>query len=282
MKINHLSIIFFLICINFFGQNSIKFEAQYQPNKKYFTKIKSDDKIEMDFVGDSEMRVELELTGMKLPMITSSNSFQTYTIITDRKNDNDEIPIKFIYGDTIEKTIVEGDTIIEVKPLSGLISKGRIDKNRIFLLDSIIKEDLTPRLRKSLKTMLESFQDTIPFLDKTLNIGDTFDRSLPMTIPLEGIAQIELIINTTYLLTGIREQKAFFDLKQTVTLKSKNDEILITVDGSGFGKSEYDIKETYVTKMTTELNMNTVVNLSDVFKISIKSNTKSELNVSID
>ena len=69
-------------------------------------------------------------------------------------------------------------------------------------------------MRNVLKTTLENVQQAIKFPEKPMKVGESFNSEIPMTIPMEGMNPISVKINMEYLLTEIKDGKAFFDIKQ--------------------------------------------------------------------
>ena len=85
-----------------------------------------------------------------------------------------------------------------------------------------------------------------------------------------------------YLLTEIKDGKAFFDIKQTVGLDMSQEQLNVIASGTGTGTSEFDIKENYLTKYKSELPMDMTIKVNEKMTMKMKMTTTSEQNVVIE
>ncbi|MGY0393295.1 hypothetical protein ACW5R3_12150 [Bizionia sp. KMM 8389] len=203
-------------------------------------------------------------------------------LMTQEIDDKGEFPAILEYGKMISKTTTNGETKSEEKPYSGMTILGKYDIGNKFKVDSIIGNNVTQQFRNTLTTTLENIQQAIKFPEKPMKVGDTFNSVIPMTFPMEGMNPISVIINMEYILTEIVENKAFFDLKQTVSLDMSQEQINIIASGTGTGTSEFDIKENYLTKYKSELPMNMTIKVNEKLTMKMKMTTTSEQNVVIE
>ena len=80
-----------------------------------------------------------------------------------------------------------GQTNQKDSPLKGMRIEGRYDSNNVFKVDTIIGSNVNSALRTTLTSTLENVQEQIKFPDYPLKLGDRFNQTLPMTIPVAGI-----------------------------------------------------------------------------------------------
>ena len=177
---------------------------------------------------------------------------------------------------------ISGKTTTEEKPYSGMKILGKYDIENKFKIDTIIGDKVSQQMRNVLKTTLESVQQAIEFPEKPMKVGESFNSEIPMTIPMEGMNPISVKINMEYLLTEIKNGKAFFDIKQTVGLDISQEQLNVVASGTGTGISEFDIKENYLTKYKSKLPMDMTIKVNEKMTMKMKITTTSEQNVVIE
>jgi hypothetical protein len=275
-------VLLILISITSCAQESVTFKTEFKPNKIYKTQLKTTSHTEIEFIADKEIIDRIKSQGIELPMITESEMNMSTDIITEKLDENGEFPATMEYGKMISTTTISGKTTTEEKPYSGMKILGKYNIENKFKVDTIIGDKVSQQMRNILKTTLESVQQAIKFPEKPMKAGDTFDSEIPMTIPMEGMNPISVKINMEYLLTKIKGNKAFFDIKQTVGLDISQEQLNIIASGTGTGTSEFDIKEKYLTKYKSELPMDMTIKVNEKMTMKMKMITTSEQNVVIE
>jgi hypothetical protein len=275
-------ILLILISITSCAQENVVFKTKFKPNKKYKTQLKTTSHTEIEFIADKEIIDRIKSQGIELPMITESETNMSTDIITQNLDKNGEFPATMEYGKIISKTTISGKTTTEEKPYSGMKILGKYDSENKFKVDTIIGDKVSQQMRNILNTTLESVQQTIKFPEKTMKVGDKFNSEIPMTIPMEGMNPISVKINMEYLLTKIKNRKAYFDIKQTLGLDMSQEQLNIIASGTGTGISEFDIEENYLTKYKSELPMNMTIKVNEKMTMKMKMTTTSEQNVVIE
>jgi hypothetical protein len=275
-------ILLILISITSCAQENVVFKTKFKPNKKYKTQLKTTSHTEIEFIADKEIIDRIKSQGIELPMITESETNMSTDIITQNLDKNGEFPATMEYGKIISKTTISGKTTTEEKPYSGMKILGKYDSENKFKVDTIIGDKVSQQMRNILNTTLESVQQTIKFPQKTMKVGDKFNSEIPMTIPMEGMNPISVKINMEYLLTEIKNRKAYFDIKQTLGLDMSQEQLNIIASGTGTGISEFDIEENYLTKYKSELPMNMTIKVNEKMTMKMKMTTTSEQNVVIE
>jgi hypothetical protein len=275
-------VLLILISITSCAQESVVFKIKFKPNKKYKTQLKTTSHTEIEFIADQEIIDRIKSKGIELPMITESVTNMATDIITQNLDKNGEFPATMEYGKMISLTTISGKTTTEEKPYSGMKILGKYDIENKFKVYTIIGDKVSQQMRNVLKTTLESVQQAIKFPKKPMSVGETFNSEIPMTIPIEGMNPISVKINMEYLLTEIKGEKAFFDIKQTIGLDMNQEQLNVIASGTGTGTSEFDIKENYLTKYKSELPMDMTIKVNEKMTMKLKMITTSEQNVVIE
>ena len=275
-------VLLILISISSWAQESVTFKTKFKPNKKYKTQLKTTSQTEIEFEADKEIMDRFKSQGIELPMIMESETNMSTSIVTHDLDENGGFPATMSYGKIISKTTINGEEAIEEKPYSGIKILGKYDTDNKFKVDSILGKNISQQMRTTLIATLENIQQAIKFPEKPLKIGDKFSSEVPMSIPMQGMNPISIKIDIEYLLTEIKGGKAFFDLKQTVTLDTSQEQVNVIVNGTGTGTSEYDINESYLTKYTSRLPMDVTVKVNEKMTMKMKATNTSEQHAVIE
>jgi len=275
-------ILLILISITSCAQESVIFKTKFKPSKKYKTQVKTTSHTEIEFIADQEIIDRIKSQGIELPMITESETNMATDINTQNLDENGEFSATMEYGKMITTKTISGKTTTEEKPYSGMKILGKYDIENKFKIDTIIGDKVSQQMRNVLKTTLESVQQAIKFPEKPMKVGESFNSEIPMTIPMEGMNPISVKINMEYLLTEIKNGKAFFDIKQTVGLDISQEQLNVVASGTGTGISEFDIKENYLTKYKSKLPMDMTIKVNEKMTMKMKITTTSEQNVVIE
>ncbi|WP_338813318.1 hypothetical protein V9L05_18350 [Bernardetia sp. Wsw4-3y2] len=220
--------------------------------------------------------------GIELPMINESEMNMETNTFTQSLDENGELAATVEYGKMISTTTIGGKTTTEEKPYSGMKILGKYDIESKFKVDTIIGDKVSQQMRDVLKTTLESIQQTINFPEKPMKVGETFNNEIPMTIPMEGMNPISVKINMEYLLTEIKDGKAFFDIKQTIGLDMSQEQLNVIASGTGTGASEFDIKENHLTKYKSEVPMDMIIEVNEKMTMKLKMIIITEQNIVIE
>jgi hypothetical protein len=275
-------ILLILISITSCAQESVIFKTKFKPSKKYKTQVKTTSHTEIEFIADQEIIDRIKSQGIELPMITESETNMATDINTQNLDENGEFSATMEYGKMITTKTISGKTTTEEKPYSGMKILGKYDIENKFKIDTIIGDKVSQQMRNVLKTTLESVQQAIEFPEKPMKVGESFNSEIPMTIPMEDMNPISVKINMEYLLTEIKNGKAFFDIKQTVGLDISQEQLNVVASGTGTGISEFDIKENYLTKYKSKLPMDMTIKVNEKMTMKMKITTTSEQNVVIE
>ncbi|TDQ28137.1 hypothetical protein [Zeaxanthinibacter enoshimensis] len=264
------------------AQESILFQIGYHPNKIYSTEMETNSDSEIDFIASEETLALLKGNGMKLPLKVQQNTIMSLTNSTQNSMINGDTPAIIEYGDMITQSTVNGVTTSEKKPYSGMKIKGAFNDQGSFEIDTIIGNQVTSQMRNILRTTLKNIQQQVKFPEVPISIGDNFQNNIPLTIPLEGMAPIHAIINTTYHLLEIRDDIAIFDTQLAISLDSSQEQFNIEASGSGSGLAKFNYKENYFLLNESEMPMNISVQIREDLTMKMKSVTRTTLKVTME
>lgn len=268
MKIN----ITFFILIFFNNLNAqlkeISFGTEYLPNKSYemLSSINSISKI--NFEGTKDFMKYISENGIKLPIISKSNSNIEIETNTKSIDNSGNIPFEMNYKKVI--TEIETNDKKENKDnhvLGTKIYGNYFDKNKI-KVDSLFNDNLNDEMKKMLVKSIENISVKINYPEKPLKIGDSFQQNMPMDYPVPNVGNISFIITTIYYLDNISDEKAYFNTKQDIKLNSEIPNVEIIASGNGIGKSEFDIKNKVTSLNQTNLKMKMGVKTKEIKIIS--------------
>lgn len=241
-----------------------------------FTSSKS----EVKFDGPSEMLENLKSNGVQNPILVEGSNSVISSIKTEELLPDGSFESLITYSKVVSTQTQNGQLTQKVSPLDGVRIEGKYDSNNMFKVDTIIGNNVNDALRNTLTSTLESIQEQIKFPDYPLKPGDTFNQTLPMTIPVAGVQNVQVVIKTDYLLKGIKNDLASFDITQTVELDMDVEGSTITASGSGTGISQYSISKEFITKYESTLTMELTV-LVNQLKISSQVISKSDMTIEV-
>lgn len=272
------SVIYAFLILNILtcnAQESILFKQSISPSKKYTSDINTTSTTEITIDGSEEMMANFKDRGITMTIISEGNSHsQTYTV-TQKRDKKGEIPATITYGEMISTTTTNGKVDVQKNPLEGVNMLVTYDKENILRIDSILSDAIDPQMKSMMKNLVESLQQSIKFPDKPMKVGDSFYLEIPLTIPIAGMNPITMKINTTYFLKKIKGNLAYFDIEQTISMDMNEEEYRIAASGSGDGKIEYDITESYMTKYSSNLPMVMTFNMGEAMTMSMKMQSKT-------
>ena len=276
------TILFLILGITSCAQKQeIRFESKFRPNMVYTMTFLTNSKSEVNFDGPKEKIDKIKASGIVLPMVTENTS-KFITKTTTGKTDSDK-SFKAImeYGEIESIDKLNGEENKSSSPISGLIIKGQYNENNNFKIDTMISETLDQNLKNTLRASLEGIQSQIKFPDNPMKIGESFDQNIPMNIPIAGMTPVKVNINTNYKLRQIKDNRADFDIKQTVALDMNSNQLEVKASGGGKGKAEFDIEKMYIIKNETSLELNLTVTVNDLV-VNAKISTQSNQDVKIE
>ncbi|PWL28664.1 MAG: hypothetical protein DCO95_15040 [Roseivirga sp. XM-24bin3] len=237
-------------------------------------------KSEVKFDGPDEILENLKSNGVQNPILIEGSNSVASTIKTLKPSPDGTFKATLTYQQVKGTQTQNGQTTQKDSPLDRMRIEGKYDSNNKFKVDTIIGENVNPALRSTLTSTLENIQEQIKFPDYPLKPGDTFSQTLPMTIPVAGVQNVQVVVKTDYLLKGVENDLATFDITQTVELDMDIEGSTISASGNGTGIAEYRISKEYITKYESDLKMELTMLVNQV-KITSQVVSKSDLKVEI-
>lgn len=237
-------------------------------------------KSEVKFDGPSEMLENLKTNGVQNPILFEGSNSVISSIKTKDLLPDGSFDAVMTYPKVKSTQTQNGQSTQKDSPLDGMRIEGKYDSNNIFKVDTIIGNNVNEALRNTLTSTLENVQEQIKFPDYPLKPGSTFNQTLPMTIPVAGVQNVQIVIKTDYLLKEIKGDLATFDITQTVELDMDIEGSTITASGNGTGVSQYSISKEFITKYESNLTIELTI-LMNQLTISSEVVSKSDMSVEI-
>ncbi len=258
----------------------IVFKSKFLPEKEYFTTSSTDSKNIIDVSGPKERMLKLKENGFDFP-IESISQTELKTEMKNGKKQNDESFLyTMLYKSINTTTILNGVKEEKENPMTGLIIEGKYKSNGQVEVLNIISEKVNDATKNSIKSSLESITQSIPFPKKPMKIGDSFNEVIPMTIPVADLANVNVIISTTYTLDKIDNDIAYFDLIQEIELNMDQESTTIKAEGKGSGKAIFDTKFSFVSDFGTDLKMNISIEVEDlIFTNELLTKTSHKVEI---
>lgn len=261
-------------------KKEVTFQVRFTPNTAYANTVMTSSKTVLNFEGPAEQLAEIKKE-MALPVIIENRNDIVTTISTGALQEDRSIPATIVYGKATSTQTNNGKKTVVENPVSGLVAKGRYSGDSKFVIDTLISDKLTADLENTIRYMLENVQNQITFPAEPMKVGDSFEQKVPMNMPVAGGNPISMLITTTYKLKNIKGNLALFDIAQKVQLDMVAEQTNIAASGSGTGISEFDIKNSFITKYESDLSMNLTAAINEL-TIVTTVNTQSKQQVKIN
>ncbi len=213
------------------------------------------------------------------PVVSTSESIYE-SIIKTAAMENKKIPYVTKFTKSVTTQDLEGETKITPTELQDALIYGHYDDKRQNVIDSIVKKDMKAKTRKIIGDMQKQLYDNVKYPEKPMKIGESFKNDVPFDTPMGEAGAIKMATNIIYTLKKIKDNKAFFDIKTTVTMLSDIKNIKIVASGGGTGKMEYDILNKFCTLYDSDTTMNMDMDMK-VMKTKAKVQAKTMLTMKI-
>lgn len=258
------------------------FKVHQDENKTYLSTTKISAESEVDFRGPKETLDKIKAGGTQLPLKINQDQLMIIRMRTFSKDVNGLIPfsgrldslsiVQYVNGELTSPQVAGAlDTSFH---MSGYYKNGET------VIENIEGKGIQPEFKTAMKKSISKMMKSVKFPSEPLNIGDTFSQSVPLTIPLQGIMNINMVVTTHYKLINFKDNLGFFDLTQEFELASDSEKTKIKMNGTGSGNMVFDseIFQIKLMHVTSKIKMN--VNFGDMQIIS-DSNTKTEASVKV-
>jgi len=247
-KITAPLIILVLLLCSYTSNDGLLFKAGFAPQTKYIQHTNRSTDITILYSGSDAFLEKLKENGTSNPTVSKNGLKMLCIIKTGKLAEGGYFPI------TMEFDSVESSDGKQPLP-DGTIMYGRATKVTMPELDSIFCPGKDEEFKQSLLKSMSSIFSQLSFPDKKLNVGDTFTKVYPLTIPIGGIS-MKMSITVTYKLTDIKNNIAYFDITETCTMSMDMDQSKGTGSGGGNGKLGYDIVHHYLSYDREDLTLN--------------------------
>jgi hypothetical protein len=261
------------------GQEVI-FKSRFLPEKEYFTSSSTDSKNILDVSGPEERIVKIKENGFDFPIESISQTKLQTEMKNGKKQDDESFLYTMLYKSINTTTIQNGVKEEKENPMTGLIIEGKYKPNGQVEVLNIISEKVNDATKNTIKTSLESVTQSIPFPKEPMKIGDSFNQVIPMAIPVADLANVNVIISTTYTLDKIEDDFTYFDVFQEIELNMDQESATIKAEGKGSGKAIYNTKFNFVKEYGTDLKMKISVGVEDlIFTNELVTKTSQKVEI---
>ena len=168
-----------------------------------------------------------------------------------------------------EMPIPSDNTLLNAKAI-GMYKDGK------FVLDKEASTNLTPELEESLGNTLTEFQDKVQFPATPLQVGDAFENSYPMDLPVPGGQPMKMNIKNSYKLIALDQGIGTFEVVQDLDFTGGEDgQYTMTATGQGKGILKFDSRNSYMSIYEVLLPMKMVMMMADGTEIKMTMDSKS-------
>lgn len=245
-----------LVSQSLFAQQSLKFSVKYLPMRNYATVYKMDMDMNMN-LGDSTMAKALKDAGQPSSMLMKMDMTMAVDLSTQAANAKKDVPLTATYTDFVMKATMNGqDLPIPQTTLKGFGFLGHYsDVTKKIKIDGIKGDTTNAAVRASAETQLSQIFNQFSFPDATLKIGDTFEQTVPVSLPV-GTGSTEVMTKVKYTLKEIKGNEAIFDANQVLdmTMDLPQGAGKMTMNGSGKGSMVYDIAAMFPVRSVIDMN----------------------------
>lgn len=246
------------------AQKSAVFKNEMEPDRTYKTEMVTINDMTMDMGqlgGNMDMNQEMTIS---LTMTTGANQGDL------------GFPVTMVYDNMTIKMKMNGNEI--PVPIDDTLMKAKMIgmyRNGSFTLDKGASSNLTPELEESLSSAMKDMQDKVQFPKSALAVGDTFENSYPMDLPVPGGQPIQMFIKNNFKLLALEGGVGTFEVIQDLSFEGNSQGMNMSATGRGEGVMKFDSKKNYVLSYDVVLPMNMTMTMEDgtVMKMSMNSNT---------
>ncbi|WP_146106293.1 hypothetical protein [Aureicoccus marinus] len=259
-----ISGIFLILTLSLSAQKSAVFKNEMEPNRIYKTEMVTVNDMTMDMgpLG-GKMNMNQELT-IALTMTTEANQGDL------------GFPVTMVYDKMTVKMKMNGNEI--PVPIDDALMKAKMVgmyRSGAFTLDKAASSNLTPELEESLGSAMKDLQDKVQFPKSALAVGDRFENSYPMDLPVPGGQPIKMFIKNNFKLLALEGGIGTFEVIQDLSFDGMSEGINMSATGRGEGVMKFDSKKNYVLSYDVVLPMTMNMTMEDgtIMKMSMTSNS---------
>ena len=252
-----------LVSQSLFAQQTLKFSVKYLPMQNYATSLKMDMDMQMN-IEDATIAQTMKAAGQPSSMLLKMNMGTVLNLTTEAQNAKKDVPFTMTYGDVTVNGSMNGQALpIPSTDLKGIVFTGHYSNDtKKIALDGMQGGNSDATKKAAAEAQLAQMFNQYSFPDTTFKIGDTFEQTLPLSIPTAA-GNSEVITKVKYTLKEIKGNEAFFDMSQTadakVTIPQTGGDM--TFKGSGSGTMTYDIAAKFPSRSSINMNFSYKMNV---------------------
>lgn len=275
-----ISLLLLVMISSWVQGQEITFKSRFLPEKEYFTSSSTESKNILNVNASAESLGIMKENGLNFPIESQIKTTLLIEMKNGMKQEDESYPYTMLYKSVKTITTQNGVTEEKENPLTGLIMEGIYKSSGQVKVISLISDKVNEATKESLKKSLETVSQGIPFPDKPMKIGDSFNQVIPMTIPVSDLANVNMIVSTMFTLNEIKDDFAYFNLQQSIALNMDKEQTKIKADGNGNGKAIYNTKYNFLSENRTNLKIAISIEVEDLIFIN-ESETKTSYLVEI-
>lgn len=257
--------------------DSVVLDVKHMPNSVYRTETKTSLTNEFNLKASKETIEQFEASGVKLPLKVMQEQTITNTLKTSGVKGNGDMP----FSGTIETAAkVESSAKPGAQSSQKHFEVSGAYKGGALTIEHVKGEGVTPEIEGAVKQALTKVMESVTYPKDPIKVGNSFSQDVPVSIPMQGAAPVEMVMSTRYTLKSIKDKKAHFDIQQEYALAPGSKQSNVTLSGSGSGTMVYDAAVHQVTSTVTKSTMNMSVKTGEILSI-VKTVTDSSINTTV-
>lgn len=236
------------------AQQAIKFSMNYLPSKNYAITYKMDMDMNMN-VGDEAAVKAMKDAGQPSTMLMKMNMDMTADMATGVQKNKAEVPFTMSYKNVGINMSMNGQNIpVPQTELKGFNFEGYYSNaTRKLKIQTVKGSPADSTKTAAAEAQLAQIFNQYNFPDTTLKIGDSFEQSMPLSVPTAG-GNAQLMTKIKYTLKEVKGNQAIFDMNQNLDMSMDLPQGggQMIMKGTGNGNMIYDI----ASKFPTSSNIN--------------------------
>lgn len=271
---NFLFGLFAVLSLTLSAQKSLVFKNELQPNRTYKTMMVTLNKMVMDMG---------ELGQGQGPMTMNQDMRIGLTMKTGANQGANGFPLTMTYDSLAIKMSMNGtdmgippdDTLRKMK-IVGLYKEGNFD------LDEAKSENVTPDMKESLGKTMKEVYDKVKFPTSPLGVGDSFENSYPMDLPVPGGQPMTMNVKNNFKLIDLNGSIGTFEVIQDLDFSGRNEGFDMVASGKGKGIMKFDAALKTVLSYKVELPMEMTMTMDGGMSMTMKMDSNTTVTQSVE
>jgi hypothetical protein len=228
---------------------------RYKPQTAYQISTNSAVDINMTYVGSEEVLQILKDKGVENPTVKSETTQNEMLISTGKlsKKNDFQVALRFISSNNSAlNNFVKSHAVVH----------GRCTTESFPVFDSISNTKISNEFKEIFLNAIQSILSQVKYPEQSIKVGETASLDTPFILPM-GPVTVNMNINTTYKLVGVKNGMANYDIDIVFTLTSTIKEYNILGGGGGSGTMIFDLTNNYYKSYTTNIDMDLSVDMGE-------------------